>query len=276
VVAALLAGGHQVVALVRPTAAVGALPLGATTLEGDITDAGALDDLLGASDALIHVASLAFGLGELVVDSLERTGARRAVFFSSTAVFTQLPAASKAVRLAAEDRIRSLPGSWTILRPTMIYGDAGDRNLARLIRFVARCPLVPLPGGGRALVQPVHVEDLGSAAAAVLTCAAAERRAYNLPGGEAAPLRDVVRHIGALLGRGVLLVPLPLRMAAAAASLWHALHLPPRVSREQVLRLGEDKAFPFEEARRDFGYAPRGFRVGLAGEVAVLRQSGVL
>jgi uncharacterized protein YbjT (DUF2867 family) len=120
----------------------------------------------------------------------------------------------------------------------------------------------------------VHVEDLGKAAVDALECAATARREYDLPGREAAPLRELVRHVGRLLGKPPLLLPLPLRPMAKLAGLWYRSGLPPRVSSEQVLRLGEDKAFPFDEARRAWGYAPRGFREGLAEEVRRLREIG--
>jgi uncharacterized protein YbjT (DUF2867 family) len=274
VVAELLRDGHEVSALVRPPLAGRAVPQAVSVVEGDMADPGALARLLEGRDALVHVASLGFGHADEVAAAVEAAAVRRSVFFSSTAVHTRLPAASKAVRLAAEERIRSLPGAWTILRPTMIYGDAGDRNLSRLIRFVARSPVVPLPGGGHALVQPVHADDLGRAAANALGCLAAERRTYDLPGGEAATLRELVLHVGRLVGRRLVVLPLPIRPMAFAAGLWHRLGLPPRVSAEQVLRLAEDKAFAFDDARRDWGYAPRGFREGLEDEVRVLRQAG--
>ena len=239
-----------------------------------MADAGALARLLQGADAFVHVASLSFGHADAVVGAVKSAGIRRSVFFSSTALFTRLPAASKAVRLASEDRVRSLGKGFTIVRPTMIYGDAGDRNLSRLVRFVARSPVVPLPGGGRALVQPVHVDDLGRAAVDALECERAEGREYNLPGARAVPLRDLVAHVGALLGRRPLLLPLPLGPMAAFAGLWHRFGLPPRVTAEQVLRLAEDKAFPYDDARRDWGYAPRGVLDGLADEVKILRQTG--
>jgi len=285
VVAELLRRGHAVRALVRPPAGrltaehpLARAPHGRSpeveTVEGSLEDASPLARLLAGSDALLHVASLGFGHAEAVVSAVESAGVARAVFFSSTALFTHLPAASRAVRVAAEDRVRSMRGDWTLLRPTMIYGDAGDRNLSRLIRFVARSPVVPLPGGGRALVQPVHVDDLGRAAVDALECAAAARHEYNLPGAEAAPLRELVLHVARLLERRVVLLPLPLGPIAAFAGLWQKLSLPPRVSSEQLLRLAEDKAFSYEDARRDWGYSPRGFREGLAAEVRLLRDSG--
>lgn len=276
VVAELVRDGHDVAALVRPPAAGRAPAAPVRVIEGDLGDPAALARLLERQDAFVHVASLGFGHADAVAAAVEAAGVGRSVFFSSTAIFTGLPAASKAVRLAAEQRIRSLSGAWTILRPTMIYGDAGDRNLSRLVRFVARSPVVPLPGGGRALVQPVHVDDLGRAAATALTCTAAERRAYDLPGADAAPLRELVLCIARLLGRRPLLMTLPIQPTALAAGLWHRLGLPPRVSAEQVLRLAEDKAFAWEEARRDWGYAPRSFREGLADEVRRLRQVGLV
>jgi nucleoside-diphosphate-sugar epimerase len=192
------------------------------------------------------------------VGAVETAGVGRAVFFSSTSLFTRLPAASKPIRRAAEDRVRGMEGDWTILRPTMIYGYAGDRNMSRLIRFVARSPVVPLPGGGEALVQPVHVDDLARAAVDALECQRTAKREYNL------------------LHRRPLLLNMPLRPMARAAGLWHRLGFPPRLSAEQVLRLAEDKAFSLEDARRDWGYAPRGWRQGLASEVWSLRKAGEL
>jgi uncharacterized protein YbjT (DUF2867 family) len=275
VVAELLRRGHDVTALVRPPAAGRAAP-GVRVVEGDLADASALKGLLAGQHALLYAASLGFGHAEDVTRAVEAEGVERAIFFSSTALFTRLPAASRTVRIEAEEHIRSLSCAWTILRPTMIYGDEGDRNLSRLVRFVTCSPVVPLPGGGRALVQPVHVDDLGRAAADALASSAASRREYNLPGAEAASLQELVRHVARLLGRRVVLVPLPLRPAAALAGIWRRIGLPPRISSEQVLRLGEDKAFAFDDAAHDFGYAPRGYRDGLADEVRRLKETGFI
>lgn len=271
VVSELLRRGHEVVALVRPPAARLTPASGVRVIEGDMADARALGELMAGAQAFIHAASLGFGQAAAVADAVETAGLRRSIFFSSTALFTHLPARSKAVRLEAEARIRVLSSEWTILRPTMIYGAAGDRNMERLIGFLARSPVVPLPGGGRALVQPVHVEDLGRAAVDALSCPNAARREYNLAGSDPAPLRELVTHVAALLGRRPLLVAVPVQPAAAVLGVWRALGLPPRLTPEQVLRLAEDKAFPYDEARRDWGYAPRGWREGLAAEVEALR-----
>jgi uncharacterized protein YbjT (DUF2867 family) len=276
VVAELQKRGHTLAALVRPPVDRPDLPGGLDLVEGDMADASSLLRLLDGAEALVHVASLGFGHADTVVGAVETAGVGRAVFFSSTSLFTRLPAASKPIRRAAEDRVRGMEGDWTILRPTMIYGYAGDRNMSRLIRFVARSPVVPLPGGGEALVQPVHVDDLARAAVDALECQRTAKREYNLPGADATRLRDLVRYVAELLHRRPLLLNMPLRPMARAAGLWHRLGFPPRLSAEQVLRLAEDKAFSLEDARRDWGYAPRGWRQGLASEVWSLRKAGEL
>jgi uncharacterized protein YbjT (DUF2867 family) len=277
VVARLLAQGHEVSALIRPARdrAPGTVP-SCRIVPGDMGDTAALRSLLTGMDAFVHVASLGFGHADAIVAAVDECDVRRCVFFSSTSLYTRLPSASKAERLHAEDRIRASKTAWTILRPTMIYGDAGDRNLSRLIRFVSRSPLIPLPGAGRALVQPVHVEDLGTAAVEALEAPATHCQAYELPGAEASPLRDVIDHLRRLLGRRSVVLPLPLSLMARLVRPWRALGLPPRITAEQVRRLGEDKAFSYERASAAWGYAPRGWRVGLAEEVKVLREQGWL
>lgn len=275
VVAELARRGHGIRALVRPPLARACfLPPSVDLVAGDMADRHSLDALLEGADAFIHVASLGFGHADGVVGAVDARRVRRSVFFSSTSVFTRLPARSKAERERAEQRVRGSESAWTLLRPTLIYGDSGDRNLSRLIRFLARAPIVPLPGGGLALVQPVHVDDLGRAAVDALECERAQRREYNLPGAEASPLRALVEHLLRVLGRRPPLLPLPIGPAAFAARIWHALGLPPRVSEEQVRRLAEDKAFSYDDARRDWGYAPRGWREGLDAEVETLRREG--
>lgn len=277
VTSALVERGHELRALVRPPLAGRVLPAELSVVAGDMADARAMAELLRGVDAFVQVASLGFGHAEGVTRAVEAAGVERSVFFSSTSLYTRLPAATRAVRLDAEERVRALRGRWTILRPTMIYGDASDRNLSRLFRFVSRSPVVPLPGGGRALVQPVHVGDLARAVVDVLECEVTARRAYEVPGGEAVTLRELVLRVARLLGRRrLLLLPLPIATMAVAAGAWHRLGLPPRISSEQVRRLAEHKAFSYEAARRDWGYSPRGLDAGLESEARELRLSGIL
>ena len=269
----LLERGHEVRALVRPPTARLGVPQ-VSVVPGELGEPQALADLLAGCDAVVCVAPIVSHHVASMIEAVEAGGVGRAVFFSSTSLHSRLATAARDGWLRAEDRVRRAATGWTLLRPTMIYGDEGDRNLSRLIRFVARTPLIPLPGGGRALVQPVHVEDVATAAADALESERSVRQAYDLPGGAADPLRDLVAFVRTEVGSRAPIVALPIRPLAAASAVWTSLGLPPRIRREQVLRLDEDRAFSADPARRDFGFAPRGWREGLRDETRRLREIG--
>ena len=139
------------------------------------------------------------------------------MFISTTAIFTSLPSASRTMRLDAELAVQSSTLDWTILRPTMIYGTARDRNISRLLRFLKRWPVFPLYGNG--LWQPIYVEDLADAVVAALDNPRTRRRVYNVAGAQPLALADLVRTAARAVGRNVTLIRVPLRAAVVGAKL---------------------------------------------------------
>jgi nucleoside-diphosphate-sugar epimerase len=266
----LFARGAAPVCLVRRRSDLAALPDGAVRREGDLDDAASLDRWLAGCRSLVYCASMGFGHVPGVLAACERAGVGRVVFVSTTALFTGLPAPSKAVRTAAEDAVRSSALRATIVRPTMIYGARGDRNVERLLRFVTRWPVVPVPGDGASLVQPVHVDDLAAAIVEAWARDVAVGRAYALSGAAPLALDAVIDAAAAACGRRRRKLHLPLGPVAWLLGAVEALGLRPRIRREQVLRLAEDKAFAHDDAARDLGFAPREFAVGVREEARAL------
>lgn len=266
----LRASGHEVRCVVRrSTERLRAGPQ-MEVVVGDIGEPDSLMDALTGVEAVVNTASLGFGHAPQLIQAIRDAGIRRAVFVSTTAIFTQLNATSKAVRVAAEGEIERSGLDYTILRPTMIYGARGDRNMARLITFIRRSPVMPIFGDGRNLQQPVHVEDVARACVAVLDRSSTACRAYNISGGTALTFNEVINTIAAALQKRVLKVHLPWRPAVAMLLAAERARLRLPVRAEQLLRLNEDKAFDYSAASRDFGYTPRSFAEGIAAEVAEL------
>jgi len=213
----------------------------------------------------VWCASMGFGQVPTLVPLLEGAGVRRAVFLSSTAIFTSLPARSRGLRLAAERAVRASALDWTLLRPTMIYGSARDRNVSRLLQLVRRTPLLPIVAGS-ARHQPIFVDDLADAVVTALGSSVAIGRAYNLGGADALRFDALVREAAEAAGRCVRLVPVPCWLASVAAEL-----VPDRpVSVEQIRRLAEDKAVDIGPAQRDLGFRPRTFAAGVRREAQAL------
>ena len=262
---------HDVVALARSQPAAEAVSArGATPIAGDLDEPESIDAAFTASEAevLVNIASLGFGHGPAIVAAAEEAGIKRAVFVSTTSLFTNLNAPSKAIRIAAEEAVRSSVLDWTIIRPTMIYGTSGDRNMWRLLRLLRRTPVVPLPGADK-LHQPVHVADLAQAVVAAAERADAIGHAYDVAGPEPLTLRQLVHQAAAAVGREVRMIPVPAAPVVAALGLVERTGRRLPISAEQVARLTEDKAFDISAAAADLGFQPRSFAEGIAQEAVM-------
>ena len=264
--------GHRAVALARSEAAAAAVTaLGALPVSGDLNDAHSLLGAFAAErcDVLVNLASLGFGHAPVIIAAAERAGIPRAVFISTTAVTTTLAATSKRVRLLAEQAIRAAVFDWTILRPTMIYGDPGDRNLSRLLPLLRRAPVLPIPGG-RHLQQPVHAADVADAVLAAAERPAAARNTYDVAGPEPLTFAELLRTSARAVASRTRFVPVPLSPVVAAARGYELVSRNPRIRVEQVRRLAEDKAFAIDNAVHDLGYAPRSFADGIGAEARAM------
>jgi uncharacterized protein YbjT (DUF2867 family) len=265
--------GHQCVALARsPQAALIVEGYGAQPIVGDLDDPRRLDDAFVAArcEALICLASLGHGHGPGIVAAAEEAGILRTVFVSTTAVMTTLHPPTKKVRLTAEQQIRDCLLDWTILRPTMIYGAPGDRNLSRLLTLLSRAAVLPVPGTGSCLHQPVHVADVATAVLAALDKPAAIGSLYNLAGPEPFPFTELLQACARAVGSSTRLVPVPLAPLLMLARGYELVSRHPRLRVEQLQRLAENKAFAIDDAIRDLGYAPRPFASGIADEARML------
>ncbi len=231
-------------------------------VDGDSSDTGSLGRVYGGEPTVIHISSIFHAAAVLA----SCRGAERLIAISSTGVFSRYR--QLAGDIAAGERVIERSGiRYTILRPTMIYGTPADRNVSRLIRLVRRAPVIPLPGGGGSTFQPVHVDDLASCIVAVLERSASVDKTYNVPGGSAHSLGEIVSIIAELLGRKVITIPVPFALADAAVRAYERLAPRPKLRREQILRLREDKSYDYAEAARDLGYAPMSFREGISQQI---------
>jgi uncharacterized protein YbjT (DUF2867 family) len=271
----LLAEGHEVRCLVREGSPRASRldPCRTELARGDADDARALSRALSGMEALLHVAGIEYA--PAVLEAARGMEALRLVAVSSTSAHSAY-ASRSGPKLRMEELVRASELDYTIVRPSMIYGSELDKNMHRLLRFLDRSPLFPMFGSGENLWQPVYHEDCAKGVYEALVRPAAVGESYDLPGAEPLTYLELVRTAAGALGRKprIIRVPLePVRRALAAAE---ALRLPLPIRSEQVLRLREDKAYPYDRARRELGYTPRPFREGIALEVARLRELGVV
>ena len=194
-------------------------------------------------------------------------GLSRLVAFSSTSAITKKQAASAADRelskrlLEGEKALASLPRNVavTVLRPTMIYSDRGDRNVQQIASQLRRISVFPLVGAGRGLRQPVHAQDLATAAVAALAADKSISRTYDLGGGEVLTFREMVARTARANELKVHFVRVPRVVARAGV---RALGNRPQfrgITTGALERMSKDLVCDISMAGNDFKYSPRGF-----------------
>ena len=142
--------------------------------------------------------------------------------------------------------------SWTVLRPTLVYGAGLDKSLTPMARRAMRYRLFPLPSG-RGLRQPVHADDIAQAVIAALDCPASAGRILPIGGGERLTAGEMFASVHRSLPLAVLPLPLPSWLLRLGR------HGVPRL-RGPLHRLDADLVADNGELQRLLGIRPRPFR----------------
>ena len=257
---ALLARGVPFVPVVRDPARWAATELPGVPRRADLADPTALATALG--DAR-RVASCAHARHAPAILAAAQ-GAGRFAFLGSTRKFTRWPDAHGQGVLAGEAAFLASRRTGAMLHPTMIYGAEGEDNVQRLARLLRRLPVVPLPGGGRNLVQPIHQADVTRCLLATLDRTWDGPESLVIAGPSALPYRDFVGAVARAAGLAPpRIAPVPL-LALRLLALLTRLPGLPRVRGAEVRRLMEDKAFDIAVMRERLGVEPVTLRDGLA------------
>lgn len=257
----LVQHGHSTSAFTRSLSKVCACP-GVAWREADDWKGLTLDTLL--SFAPIWV----------LCDYLERlasTHVKRVVVLSSTSRFAKHASPDSRERdvaqrlIRAEERLEQWAAErqieWVIMRPTLIYGFGGDKNISEIARFIQRFGFFPLIGGGTGLRQPVHGDDVIQACLSAMNKPELPSGGYNLSGGEILPYHTMVRRVFQAMARPVRTVPLPAKALGWGVSIMRCLPRYRHLSSALVARMNQDLVFDHSQASQRFGFAPRTFQL---------------
>ena len=186
------------------------------------------------------------------------------MLIGSTRRFTRWPDVHGAGVIAGETAFLASGRDGVMLHPTMIYGAGRDDTVGRLAAMLRRLPVVPLPGGGRALVQPIHEADLVSCVLAALEHPWTGPHTLVVAGPEPLTYADFVRAVAHAIGLPrPRIVPVPVALLTALAPLTGFFPFLPRIHTGEVRRLTEDKAFPIREMISTLGVRPMPLEQGL-------------
>lgn len=269
----LASRGHLVRATYRSGSGPGrSVAPGAEWRHADVTEPRSLSEIARECDVVVHLAGSSSRASGPSLERVHATGTRNLLAAAKACdvrrfVFISALGASPTggeffrSKFQAEDAVMSSGLEYVILRPSVAYGP-GDRFTTALARLLRALPVFPMLGDGTFRIQPVAVEDLADAITQSVERTDLVRGMFEVAGPEALSFLRVVRLVGETIGCNRTVIPLPERVAPAAAWLAGRLGWPVPFTPEQldVLRSGSVLSTEDNPLRSVFHVKPLPFR----------------
>lgn len=224
IVAELIAAGHEVVGTARSTTALAAAFPQATFVALDLAKAVNPRDWsfhLSGVDVVVNAAGLLRGpdmetvhveMPRALHEAAINAAVRRVVLISAISARGDVATDYSVSKLAGEAALRSSGLDYTILRPSLVYGD-GSYGGTSLMRGLAGLPwVVPLPGRGDFDFTPIHVSDLAQAVRIACEGKLPPKQTLEPVGPETISIKGLLARYRAWLGFGparFVQVPMP-------------------------------------------------------------------
>jgi len=212
----LLGRGHDVTALVRDADTYDP-PSGVRVVEGDLLVPGSFDDALTVDAAYYLVHSMAAGPGYEARDrraagvfaaAASEAGVDRVVYLSGLGDDRDALSPHLASRREVERVLADGDYDLTTVRAGVVVG-TGSAGFDVIRQLAGRLPVMFTPRWVRTECQPVAVDDLTAALAALLDAPETAGDTFELGGPEVMTYEDAVRRTGRQLGREPVILPLP-------------------------------------------------------------------
>jgi len=93
-----------------------------------------------------------------------------------------------------EELVKTSKISYTILRPTLMYGCFDIKHLGFLTKIINMSPIFPVPGSGKYIRQPLFVEDFANIIIKLINMKP-QNKIYNISGKEKLYFIDLLKEI---------------------------------------------------------------------------------
>jgi NADH dehydrogenase len=208
----LLGAGEQVRCLVREPRRLGPSRVQVQISIGDLSDGKGFDRAMRGIDTVIHLAATTRDQGRGTIEELNglatvrliaaarRAGVRRIAFVSSFGASTSSTSRFVRTQALAAEAVKQSGLEAVVFEAGIIY--APDDPWVKLMSELAKLPVMPVIGDGKASFQPIWAEDAADAITATLLKDIATPGAPIALAGPDALSQDqilklVMRHFGA-------------------------------------------------------------------------------
>jgi nucleoside-diphosphate-sugar epimerase len=193
-----------------------------------------------------------------IVEQSIVSNVRHFVYVSSASVVYPHPTPYSLSKRKAEDIVAKSGLSFTIVRPTLVYGENGGQEFDMYLAYLGKFPIVPFIGKGASLKRPVHVDDVTAGLLSLCNNAVSTGKIYNFSGGEAVSIADFSRLCLKSMGKeGKPIVHLPEWMCRVIARFMALVMKDPPLKWQVIAGITQDANLDPSDAMTDLGYAPK-------------------
>jgi nucleoside-diphosphate-sugar epimerase len=205
----------------------------------------------------------------------ETSDVKRFFYVNSTGVYSKFKSSTHS-DIQNEILLKESGLIYTIIRPSMIYGNHQDGNIHLLVKLLNKFPIFPIVGEGKGLMHPIYAKDL---AILLLTTLLNERKTrnkeYDVAGKHPIAYKKLLSTISEAIGKKRFFIHIPYSLALFIGRIGD--YIPNRIiSYEKILRLEEDKHFDYSKAKEDLSFSPLSFEEAIHYEVKALYEKNII
>lgn len=271
----LLRNGFSVRAFLRPGALTPFYPdQNLRIFRGSMENWPSLVGALKGCDAVINLAAnqyhpkLSYVVNvqgaENLITAMKSAGVKRLIQMSTLATRLAHKGVYGKTKSQADELIKNSGLDWTILKPSLVYGEDPKTIFTTIAGFVKSLPFVPVLGNGQQPFRPVWTEDVAEAVTRVLRSPRTLRKEYDLGSKESLTLNGLIRKIQKVLGKDKQpIVHVPYLLSLVGALTISELMKDPPISVDNVLGSNQPTCCRPKKSFRDLKWRPIGVDEGI-------------
>jgi len=261
--------GLRIKCLVRnPNRAESILTENTELVQGDILNSKSLEQAMAGVNTVIHLVGIIVETkgasfeavhyhGTVnVVEAAKKAGVKRYLHMSALGTRAEAKSKYHKTKWQAEEYVRSSNLSWTIFRPSIIFGQK-DEFLNMLIQMVKLSPVIPIIGRGKGMLQPIWVEDVAECFIRALDKESTIGKVFELGGPDKFNIENLIDLILKIKKKNRCKIHLPISFMKLNAAIMETVLAKPPLTTDQLTMLEEDNTCDIETMEKEFGIEPK-------------------
>ena len=232
-------------------------------ITGDLKNYSSIVMAFKDIDVVIHLANSKnypenISIMKNIADASKDNKIKKIIFISSMSAKRSYPDDYGKSKILAEKILKKSGVNYTILRPSIIYGE-GSTGFNFLIERFDKIPFfTPIIGSGKYEIAPVHVKNVIESIEKTIDNKKTDRKEYDITGAEKISFVELVNFLKEETKNEKKNIYIPVWMCNMIA-----ICFPRIIGRKNIKNVIEDSKLDIEGAKKDFGYNPIKFRDGV-------------